>query len=260
MDKTSLDMIALGTVASLLAGVATAIGAVPVFAVRTIAPRLHDEFLGFAAGVMLAASFLSLIIPAVAAADLMYGHHALSAAIVGVALLIGVAVIWLVNELVPHEHFLVGRQGAPASLHRTWLLVIAIVIHNVPEGLAVGVGFGGGDVANGMTLAVGIGLQNMPEGLAVAAALAGEGYSRDAFLVAALSGLVEPIGGVVGVSAVVLSQPLLPWALSFAAGAMIFVVSHEIIQETHRRGFEKEATLGLVVGLVLMMYLDVTLG
>ena len=154
------------------------------------------------------------------------------------------------------------REGPPSeALQRVWLFVIAITIHNVPEGLAVGVGFGGGDVANGVTLAIGIGLQNAPEGLAVAVALLGQDYDRRrAFAIAALTGLVEPVGGLLGAGAVEVFEPLLPWALAFAAGAMLYVISHEIIPETHRSGFQNEATAGLTIGLVLMMFLDVTLG
>jgi ZIP family zinc transporter len=142
-----------------------------------------------------------------------------------------------------------------------WLFVAAITIHNLPEGLAVGVGFADGDSAAGTTLAIGIGLQNIPEGLAVALALIAIGHSRGtAFLIALATGLIEPVGGLLGVSVAVVFQPLLPWALVFAAGAMIYVVSHEIIPETHSRGFQQEATGGLIVGLVLMMFLDVALG
>jgi ZIP family zinc transporter len=143
-------------------------------------------------------------------------------------------------------------------LSRIWLFVLAITIHNLPEGLAVGVGFGGGDVARGTVLAVGIGLQNAPEGLAVALALLSGGYSRTyAFLVAGLTGMVEPVTGLLGAYAVSLSQVVLPWAMTFAAGAMIYVISHEIIPETHRNGFQKEATIAIMIGLVVMLFLDV---
>jgi zinc transporter, ZIP family len=153
-----------------------------------------------------------------------------------------------------------GKE-AGASLRRIWLFVIAITLHNFPEGLAVGVGFGGGDIENGRSLAIGIGLQNFPEGLAVAVALLGQNYSRvRAFTVALMTGLVEPVGGLIGIGAVTLSEPLLPWGLAFAAGAMIFVISHEIIPETHRRGYENYGTIGLIIGLVVMMFLDVVLG
>jgi len=146
-------------------------------------------------------------------------------------------------------------------LEAIWLFVIAITIHNFPEGLAVGVGFGSGDVGNGIALAIGIGLQNMPEGLAVALALLGEKYTRRvAFLVALLTGLVEPIGGFLGLFLIQWMQWILPYGLAFAAGAMLFVISDEIIPETHRSGFERLATYAVVVGFLVMMFLDNTLG
>ena len=139
--------------------------------------------------------------------------------------------------------------------------MLAITLHNVPEGLAVGVGFGTGDLGPATALAIGIGLQNIPEGLAVAVALLTLGYSRgQAVAVATATGLVEPVGGLIGVVAVTLAEPLLPWGLAFAAGAMIFVISDEIIPETHRHNHQNQATGGLMVGFVLMMFLDVVLG
>ena len=168
----------------------------------------------------------------------------------------------LMNELLPHEHFATGREGPQAaSLRRVWLFIVAITIHNFPEGLAVGVGFGADGFATGMPLAVGIGLQNAPEGLAVAVALLGEGYSRmRSFAIAALTGLVEPVGGVLGAAVINISEPVLPWGLAFAAGAMLYVISHEIIPETHRNGHQRQATTGLAIGLVVMLFLDVSLG
>jgi ZIP family zinc transporter len=170
--------------------------------------------------------------------------------------------LWLINEHVPHEHFILGREGAMStSLRRIWLFVIAIALHNFPEGLAVGVGFGAGDLGAANALAIGIGLQNLPEGLAVALALSGEDYPRGAALGAALAtGLVEPVGGLLGVTAVTIAAPLLPWGLAFAAGAMIFVISSEIIPETHRKGSKMAGTFGLMIGFVVMMVLDTTLG
>lgn len=257
-----MNIILIGFLASLAAGLMTAVGALPVLLARTISPRAQDTLLGFAAGVMLAASFFSLILPSLEASGNLYGGTVIPAAIAVIGLVAGVAAIALLNEYIPHEHFLTGHEGPKArALKRVWLFVLAITIHNFPEGLAVGVGFGGGDISNGIALAVGIGLQNAPEGLAVAVALMAEGYTRRyAFVVACLSGLVEPIGGLIGIAAVTVAAPLLPWGLAFAAGAMIYVISHEIIPETHRRGFQNEATAGLTVGLAVMMFLDVTLG
>ena len=252
----------LGFIGSLAAGMMTAVGALPVLFGRSVSQRLNNGLLGFAAGVMLAASFFSLILPSLEASEILYGEGMLPATIACAGLLFGVAAIAAINEYLPHEHFIAGREGPEAvSLKKIWLFVIAITIHNVPEGLAVGVGFGTGDMDNGMSLAIGIGLQNAPEGLAVALALQSEKYSRlFAFSVACLTGLVEPVAGLFGAAAVTVSQPLLPWGLAFAAGAMIYVISHEIIPETHRSGYENEATAGLTIGLVVMMFLDVTLG
>lgn len=258
-----MSIILIGFLASVAAGLATGVGAVPALFMRRISGRMQDALLGFAAGVMLAASFFSLILPALDAAQTRGASEVAAVLVVIGGILLGVAAIWIVNERLPHEHFIMGPDGKPASasLRRIWLFVIAITLHNFPEGLAVGVGFGGHDIANGTTLAVGIGLQNFPEGLAVAVALLGQNYSRArAFWVALLTGLVEPVGGLIGVAIVTLSAPLLPWGLAFAAGAMIFVISHEIIPETHRRGYENHGTIGLIIGLIVMMFLDVVLG
>ncbi|MHA6344059.1 ZIP family metal transporter [Roseivivax sp. CAU 1761] len=240
----------------------TGVGAVPVLLGRRPGRAFRDMSLGFAAGVMLAASFFSLIIPALDAAEPRFEAGAAPAAIVSAAILLGMAAVALLNERLPHEHFKTGREGPDAvALRRVWLFVFAITIHNFPEGLAVGVGFGGGGAADGMPLAIGIGLQNAPEGLAVAVSLLGEGYTRlRAWAVALATGLVEPLGGLVGAGVITVAEPLLPWGLAFAAGAMLYVISHEIIPETHRAGHQKKATLGLSLGLVAMLFLDVWLG
>jgi ZIP family zinc transporter len=256
------QIILLGLTGSFLAGSMTAVGAIPILFNWSMSMRAHDTFLGFAAGVMLAASFFSLIIPGLEFAEQLTGSVTLSALVMVTGLVIGVGAIAVLNEIMPHTHFVQGRQGPMSSrLQKVWLFVFAITIHNFPEGLAVGVSFGGGDVGNGTSIAIGIGLQNAPEGLAVAVALLGEGYSRKkSFLIAALSGMIEPVGGLLGVLAVTMSQQILPWGLAFAAGAMIYVIVHEIIPEIHNRNFATEATAGLTAGLVLMMFLDVTLG
>ena len=258
----SVSPILLGFLGSLVAGLLTGLGAVPVLFGRAPSRAVRDMLLGFAAGVMLAASFFSLIIPGLEAAEARYGAGAVPAGIIVVAILIGMGAVALLNELLPHEHFKSGREGPAAeSLRRIWLFIVAITIHNFPEGLAVGVGFGADGLTGGLPLAIGIGLQNAPEGLAVAVALLGEGYSRlRAWSVAALTGLVEPVGGLIGAGIISVSQPLLPWGLAFAAGAMLYVISHEIIPETHRAGHQNKATAGLAVGLAIMLFLDVTLG
>ena len=257
-----MSIVMMGFLGSLAAGMMTAVGALPVLFGRNISRYWNDVLLGFAAGVMLSASFFSLILPGIESAAARTGSEAIAALIAAGGILLGAGAIALLNESLPHEHFIEGREGAdPGALGRIWLFVIAITIHNVPEGMAVGIGFGGGDVALGLSLAMGIGLQNAPEGLAVAVALRGLGYGRGrAVGIALLTGLVEPLGGLVGVAAVTLAAPLLPWGLTFAAGAMLYVISHEIIPETHRHGHQNAATAGLIAGLVLMMFLDVTLG
>lgn len=244
--------------ASLCAGLATGVGALPVFAAREISSRARDGMLGLAAGVMLAATSFSLIAPAIEYAG--GGLSAVMAVVIG--MLVGAVFLDLVDRYSPHRHFVKGPEGLiSSSLTRIWLFVIAITIHNFPEGLAVGVGFGGGDVGNGIALAIGIGLQNVPEGLAVALALLGENYSRGrAFLVALLTGLVEPVGGFLGLAVVQWMQEILPYGLAFAAGAMLFVISDEIIPETHRKGHERVATYAVVIGFLVMMFLDNTLG
>jgi ZIP family zinc transporter len=254
-------IIFVGFAASTAAGAATALGAMFVLVARKLSEPLNDALLGFSAGVMLAASFFSLIIPGIEYAQKSLGSTTLATLLVIAALMLGAITLSIVNRYAPHEHFILGLKGVDArTLKRIWLFVIAITLHNFPEGLAVGVGFGGGDIAGGTALAIGIGLQNIPEGLAVAAALFSLGYSRQtAFAIGAATGLVEPVGGLLGVTAVTLFQPLLPWGLGFAAGAMLFVVSNEIVPETHRRGHEELATYGLMIGLALMMFLDVTL-
>jgi ZIP family zinc transporter len=204
--------------------------------------------LGFSAGVMLAATSFSLIVPAID----------LSGPLVAVfGIILGALVLHLIDRFVPHFHPILGLEGPPSKLSRVWLFVLAITIHNFPEGLAVGVSFGGGDVASGLVIAMAIGLQNMPEGLAVSLPLVREGYSRrKSLLYGTLTGLVEPLGGLLGVALISISQPILPWGLAFAAGAMLFVVSDEMIPESHRKGFEREATFGVIAGFVVMMLLD----
>lgn len=251
----------LGFVGSLAAGLVTSLGALPVLLGVDISRRLTNAMLGFAAGVMLAASFFSLIIPGLGIARVNFPGQWLPAIVVVGGVVLGAATIGLLNEFVPHEHFIQGRQGpAVERMERVWLFVLAITMHNLPEGLAVGVGFGEGNNARAVTLATGIGLQNAPEGLAVALALVSVGYSRvKAFVIATLTGAVEPITGLLGAYAVSLSLLLLPGVMAFAAGAMIYVISHEIIPETHRHGSETLATVGLVAGLALMMLLDIAL-
>ncbi|WP_291007177.1 ZIP family metal transporter [Ferrovibrio sp.] len=252
-----------GLSASLIAGVLmTGLGAAPVFVLRGVRPTAQNAMLAFAAGVMLAATFFSLLLPALDAAEADLGSRPAAAGAVIAALLLGAVLMHLGHSLVPHEHFQKGRENADSiRLARIWLFVAAIAIHNFPEGLAVGLANAGESPATGLSVMLGIGLQNMPEGLAVAIALRGEGYSRtQSFGVAFMSGVVEPLGGVVGAGAILASTALLPWALAFAAGAMLFIISSEVIPETHRKGNERGATASLFVGFAVMLFLDVTLG
>jgi ZIP family zinc transporter len=246
------EIVLLGSVASLVAGLATGFGALPVLFTKRVSDKLLDVMLGFAAGVMLAATSFSLLVPSI---DLGGPWIAV------IGLLLGAVVLHLIDRFIPHFNPAFGVEGPPSELSRIWLFVLAITIHNFPEGLAVGVSFGSGDVATGLVVATAIGLQNMPEGLAVALPLLREGYSRRrALWYGTLTGLVEPLGGLLGVAIVAISQPLLPWGLAFAAGAMLFVIADEMIPESHKKGYAREATFGLIAGFVIMMLLDVIFG
>lgn len=252
------NLIVLGILASLVAGLSTGVGALPIFLRRTYPERAIAAMLGFGAGVMLAATSFSLLMPALEAARVQQAHVLGALAVVGAGVLAGAACMFAAEKLLPHEHLYKGREGGDLiALKGTWLFVTAIAVHNFPEGLAVGVGFGGGDINNGLAITTGIALQNLPEGLVAALSLLAAQYSlRTAFGVAALTGAVETVGGFIGIAAVTLVAPLLPFALAFAGGAMLHVISQEIIPESHRFGFERSATGGVIVGFVLMMSLD----
>jgi ZIP family zinc transporter len=186
--------------------------------------------------------------------------------IVGGAILLGALMLLLMERWLPHEHFIKGVEGhhgdaTPQAIKRTWMFVFAIALHNIPEGLAIGVAFASTDPLRAAALSTGISIQDVPEGLVVAIALASIGYRRmTAVVLAILSGLVEPIAAVLGASLITYSAALLPWGLGLAAGAMLFVISHEIIPESHRKGHEVYATVGLMMGFVIMMLLDTALG
>ncbi|WP_349742990.1 ZIP family metal transporter [Roseateles cavernae] len=246
-----------------MAALATALGVLPMLCTRSPGRRSHDALLGFGAGVMLAACCFSLLVPALAAAGRL-GHGSWASAVgIGAALLAGAALIMGVERLLPPQHGGAGTAGrvAPRRERGLWLFVIAIVLHNIPEGLAIGVAAAGTDAARATALATGIAIQDVPEGLVVALALQSLGVGRwRAAGIGAASGLVEPLAAVVGAALLGLSAALLPWGLAFAAGAMLFVVSHEVIPESHRQGHERHATTGLLIGFVLMMVLDTALG
>lgn len=256
-----MEQIVLGLTASLLAGLATGVGALPVLLPINLTPRLQGIMLGFGGGVMLAATAFSLIIPGTEAAIAQGISKPLAALILSVGIVVGALFLEIANRYLPHEHFFKGPEGSSReNIKRIWLFIAAITLHNFPEGLAVGVGFGTGNTADGIALAVGIGLQNMPEGLVVAMALVAQKYSPlFALGISLLTGLVEPIGGLVGVGVISVGEALLPWGMGFAAGAMLFVVSDEIIPESHRQGLEREGTIGVILGFVIMMFLDISL-
>lgn len=248
----------------------TAAGAAVVFFFRSFNRRVLDAMLGFAAGVMIAASFWSLLNPAIEMAEEVNNVPGWVPAAVG--FMLGGGSLWLLNKYLPHLHPGLASEkteGVKSSLHRSLLLVLAITLHNIPEGLAVGVAFGAasldlGDassIGGAIALAVGIGLQNFPEGASVSIPLRREGYSRGrSFWYGQLSGVVEPVGGVIGALLVTFIQPILPYALSFAAGAMIFVVVEELIPESQMEEHRSLATLGALLGFTVMMVLDVALG
>ncbi|MDO9596613.1 MAG: ZIP family metal transporter [Azoarcus sp.] len=237
-----------------MAAAATALGAVPVLVMRRISAGVQGMLLGFSAGVMLAASVFSLLLPAFDAAQTQGASSNGAALLVAIGLGAGAALLLAMDRALPHTHAPDGSRTGTA----VWLFVFAIAVHNIPEGLAIGVASGS---IGGNAVATGISLQNVPEGLIVAIALVTAGYSRlFAFAVATVSGLMEPIAAVFGSMMVSTSTALLPWGLAGAAGAMLFVVSHEIIPESHRRGHETLATSGLIVGFVAMMLMDTLLG
>lgn len=246
----------------MVAALATALGTLPVMLSQRISERTQDTMFGFGAGVMLAACSFSLIIPGIHASRAAGAGAWEAGGTMGAAILLGALVLLLMERLLPHEHFIKGVEGQTSrTLRRTWLFVFAIALHNLPEGLAIGVGYASGDTMRAGALATGIAIQDVPEGLVVAVALLAAGYKR--WLAVGLgmaSGLVEPIGAVIGAAVVSYSVSLLPWGLGFAAGAMLFVISHEIIPESHRKGHEAWATGGLMLGFVIMMVLDTALG
>lgn len=256
------EIVWTGVIASGCASLGTAAGSLGVLMIKQLSRRLEDALLSFAAGIMLAATLFSLLLPSIEYGSVLYGSELTGTLVVSIGLLSGAFLLFFIHQTVPHEHFVTGREGASKTrLARIWLFVLAITLHNFPEGLAVGVGFAGGEMANGMPLAVGIGLQNIPEGLAVSVALLSVGIAPiKAALVGIGSGLVEPFGGLVGAIAVSGAEAFMPWALASAAGAMLFIISDEIIPQTHQNGNQNIATFSLLTGFVIMMLLDVLLG
>ncbi len=246
----------------------TALGAAGVFLSKEIDRKVLDAMLGFAAGVMIAASYWSLLAPAIEISENL-GIPSFVPPAVG--FLLGGVVLWLIDRLIPHLHLNLPQseaEGIKTSWQRSVLLILAITIHNIPEGMAIGVAFGaaaagipGADIASATALALGIGIQNFPEGLAISAPLKREGLSNArSWWFGQLSAVVEPIGAVIGAAAVITMRQVLPYALAFAAGAMIFVVIEELIPEAQSGTNTDIATAGAMLGFTVMMILDVALG
>lgn len=249
----------------------TALGAAVVFLTKNVGQKLLDSMLGFAAGVMIAASVWSLIIPAIEMTEAMGGIGWIPAA---TGFLVGGIFLRVCDAYLPHLHIGLPRsdaEGVSTSWRRSTLLVLAITLHNIPEGLAIGVLFGAAatgidptgtaTIAGAIVLAIGIGIQNLPEGTAVSVPLRREGVGvGKSFFYGQISGFVEPVFAVIGALAVIFVQPILPFALAFAAGAMIYVVVEELVPESQMHGNTDLATLGTMVGFVIMMTLDVALG
>lgn len=246
----------------------TALGAAGVFLSKEIDRKLMDGMLGFAAGVMIAASYWSLLAPAIEISEILGLAPYLPPAI---GFLLGGLVLWLIDKILPHLHLnlpISSAEGIKTSWQRSILLVLAITLHNIPEGMAIGVAFGaaaagipGASITSAIALAIGIGIQNFPEGLAISAPLKREGLSNGkSWWYGQLSAIVEPMGAVIGAAAVILMRQILPYALAFAAGAMIFVVIEELIPESQAGSDTDIATAGAMCGFTIMMILDVALG
>lgn len=250
-----------GTMAGAATGFATLIGASVVMFSSWSAPKRQDLMLGFAAGVMLSASYLSLIVPAAIAARQNGASPIFSALIVAASVLVGAASLELLRRSDRLSGVALGQSFPQDEAgKRVWLLVIAMTAHNLPEGAAVGVGFAAADPSVGLGTAIGIGVQNLPEGLAVAAALLTLGWSRKrAILASGATGLMEPIGAAIAVTLVALVSSVLPIAMGWAAGAMLYIVAAELIPAIHREGGGARATMALMVGLALMLVLDLAL-
>lgn len=267
----SLHPIAQAFIAGLFTWGMTALGASLVFFTKQVSFKLLDSMMGFAAGVMIAASIWSLILPAIDMAEAQ-GQIGWVPAVIG--FLVGGLILRICDHYLPHLHIGLPRdeaEGIPTSWRRSTLLMLAMTLHNIPEGLAVGVLFGAAiqsvdlgmsaALAPAIALAIGIGIQNFPEGVAVSLPLRRDGMNRGkSFWYGQLSGIVEPVSAVIGAAAVILVQPVLPYALAFAAGAMIYVVVEELIPESQMHGNTDIATLGTMIGFSVMMVLDVALG
>lgn len=265
---SQLSPVLQALLATLFTYLMTAAGAASVFLFKTVNRKLLNLMLGFAGGVMIAASFWSLLAPAI---EMSKGRSQPLWLPPAIGFMAGAGFLFVLDRTLPHLHLFLpeeSAEGFKTHWRRTTLLVLAITLHNIPEGLAVGVAFGAASLTvpqatlgGAMALAFGIGLQNLPEGLAVSGPVRAVGLSRmKSFLLGQLSGLVEPMAGVLGALAVTKVISSLPYALAFAAGAMIFVVVEEVIPESQQGGNSDLSTIGLIIGFLLMMILDVALG
>ena len=266
---TSLGPVTQAALAGFFTWGVTALGASAVIFFKEINKKVLNGMLGFAAGVMIAASFWSLLSPAIEMAE--KGSSLPVWMVPAIGFLLGALSLWVMDKFIPHLHIsapVEESEGPKTSWHRSVLLVSAITLHNIPEGLAIGLAFGAAYVglesatlAGAIALALGIGIQNFPEGAAVSVPLRREGFSRlKAFMYGQFSGMVEPVSAVLGAILVIAATPILPYALSFAAGAMMFVVVEELIPESQRGGYTDLATVGAMAGFAVMMMLDVGLG
>jgi ZIP family zinc transporter len=254
IETFGTNRVFLGFMGGVIITLMNTIGALLVLVFRRVSPRFLDASLGFAAGVMLTASFTSLILPGIEYGGIIR---------VMIGIVLGALTLDLADHLIPHMHFIMGKEGLKSErIKAVWLFIIAITLHNAPEGLAVGVGFGAEKISDAIVLMLAIGIQNIPEGLSVSLSSmnAGMGKRFYASFVGIRAGMVEIPLAVLGAWAVTTMQTILPYAMGFAAGAMIYVISDEIIPETHRQGHERLATFGTLAGVLVMLYLDVTLG
>lgn len=264
----NLNPVAQALLATLFTWGVTALGAAAVFLTKEVSKKLLDSMLAFAGGVMIAASYWSLLAPAI---EMSEGKPIPAWIPPAVGFLAGGVFMRAIDMILPHLHIgfdTSNAEGIKTSWQRSTLLVLAITLHNIPEGMAVGVAFGAlayglptASLAGAISLALGIGLQNFPEGFAVSMPLRREGVSPyKSFMLGQLSAIVEPIAGIIGAWAVMVAQPILPYALAFAAGAMIFVVVEEVIPEAQRSGDTNITTMAAMLGFAIMMVLDVALG
>ncbi len=259
IEKIFLDLslggnkVILGLLGGLVISFLNLLGALLIFFFTKPSQKLIDTLLGFAAGVMLAASFTSLILPGIEKGGIIP---------VLIGILFGSFILDLGDHIIPHIHPVLGKEGVKTErLKGIWLFIIAITIHNMPEGLAVGIGFGSGNIKDAIILMLAIGIQNIPEGFSVSVSALEAGFGKRfyAAITGIRSGLVEIPLAIFGAWLISIAKPILPYAMGFAAGAMIYVISDEIVPETHRKGHERLATFGTILGLVIMLFLDVTL-